>query len=164
MSRAMRIFAASSVCLLFLTQPIQGGVTLVEGVSNVRFQVRDQKIYVSYDLAGKGIYAVSLNLLRDGGEAGGEAPRTVSGDVGREVTPGKGKEIVWDALKDVEALEGNDFVFEVKAVRPGEGGSKWVWVLGAGAAGAAGVVALSGGGGDDGNTGKIIIEVPDPEE
>jgi len=159
----MGIFAALSCCLLLLAQPTWGGISLVEGVTNVRFQVRDQKVYISYDLAGKGLYAVSLSLLRDGEEPATETPRSISGDVGREVAPGKSKEIVWDALKDVEGLEGGDFVFQVKAVRPEEGSSKWVWVLGIGAAGAAGVVALSGGG-DEGNTGKIVIEVQDPEE
>ena len=131
-----------------------------EGVRNVRFQVRGQKIHVSYDLAGKGVYTVNLRLL-DGGRTLVARPRSVSGDVGKEVRSGKEKKIVWDALKDVARLGGDDFVFEVRAVRPG-GTSKWVWIGGAGiaAGGAAGAVLLQG----EEKKGTIVIDVPDPEE
>ena len=129
-----------------------------EGVQNVRHRVVGQKIHVSYDLVGEGDYTVALRLLEGTGEAFAAFPRSVSGAVGKGVRPGKGKKIVWEVLKDVEELEGDDFVFEVRAVRPG-GTSKWVWIGGAGVA--AGVAAALLGAGDD--TGTIVIDVPDPE-
>ena len=133
-----------------------------EGVQNVSFQVQNQKIHVSYDLIGKGTYTVTLQLAREEGRPWVPWLHSVSGDVGKGIQPGKKKEIVWDALKDVERLEGDNFVFEVRAARPG-GTSKWVWIGGAGvAAGAAGAVVLGGGGGEE--KGTIVIDVPDPEE
>ena len=132
-----------------------------EGVRNVGFQVQGQKIHVSYDLAGEGVYTVHLRLLGNGGRTMVTLPRSVSGDVGKGVRSGQGKKIVWDALKDVASLEGNDYVFEVKVVRPG-GINKWALISGAGiaAGGAAGAVLLQGGE----KKGTIVIDVPDPEE
>ena len=133
-----------------------------EGVQNVRFQVQGQKVHVSYDLIGKGAYTVTLQSVREEGRPWVPGLRSLSGDVGKGIQPGKKKEIVWDVLKDVERLEGDNFVFEVRAARPG-GTSKWVWIGGAGvAAGAAGAVVLGGGGGEE--KGTIVIDVPDPEE
>lgn len=133
-----------------------------EGVRNVGFVVQGQKIQVTYDLEGKGAYAVSLRLLEDGGKSVKVVSRAVSGDVGQEVTPGKGKKIVWDALKDAESLEGNGFIFEVRAVRPG-GISKWVWIGGAGIVAGTGAAVSMGGAGEE-KKGTIVIDVPDPEE
>jgi hypothetical protein len=134
-----------------------------EAVTGVRFAVQGQKVHVSYELAGQGAYTVSLRLLQGAERRVAATPRSVTGDVGPGVAAGTAKTIVWDALKDVEALEGRDYSFEVRAVRPG-GTSKWVWIGGAGlVAGGAGVVMATGAvGGED--KGTIVIDVPDPEE
>ena len=149
------------VCAVLLLA-VKGDIRAAEeGVRNVRFVVQGQKIQVDYDLEGNGTYTVALHLLGNGVLDIAVLPRSVSGDVGREVSAGKGKKIVWDALKDVESLEGSDFVFEVRATRPG-GISKWVWIGGAGVAVGAGAV-VSMGGGDGEKKGTIVIDVPDPE-
>lgn len=153
------------VCLVFLATLLLGvpgnSRAAEEGVRNVGFVARGQKIEVTYDLEGKGTYAVSLHLLGEAGQDTVATPQAVSGDVGQEVEPGKNKKIVWDVLKDVESLEGSGFVFEVRAVRLG-GISKWVFIGGAGIAAGAGAV-MSMGGGEE-KKGTIVIEVPDPEE
>ena len=162
MKNADRFYRMLLIFAMGLSLGLLSEVWAVEkGVRNVGFQVQGQKIHVSYDLAGKGVYTVHLRLLENGGRALTAWPRSVSGDVGKEVRSGTGKRIVWDALKDVASLEGNDYVFEVRAVRPG-GTSKWVWIGGAGiaAGGAAGAVLLQGGE----KKGTIVIDVPDPEE
>ena len=130
-----------------------------EGVRNVSFQVQGQKVHVSYDLAGEGVYTVHLRLLEDEGRTLTVQPRSVSGDVGKEVRSGKGKKIVWDALKDVESLKGDDFIFEVTVAGPRRIG-KWVWITGAAAGTAAGLMVL--GGGEE--KGTIAVKVTDPEE
>ena len=151
------------VCgVLGLCLSLSADVWAEEGVWDVGFEVQGQKVQVTYDLEGKGAYAVSLRLLGDAGKRVVAVPRTVSGDVGQGVTPGKRKKIVWEALKDVKSLEGNDFVFEVRAARSG-GSNKWVWIGGAGVTAGVGT-AICLGGGCGKKKGTIIIDVPDPEE
>jgi len=156
--RIGRILLAFSLALVL---GLSGGVRATEEtVQNVDFRIQGQKILVSYDLAGEGTYEVTLNLYRDGGRTLAERPRSVSGDIGKDIRPGKGKRIVWDVLKDMESLEGEGFVFEVRAVRPA-GTRKWVWVGGA-AAVAAGVAGVTKPW--EKKKGTIVIDVPDPEE
>jgi len=142
---------------------VTGDIQAVEeGVRNVGFVVQGQKIEVDYDLEGNGTYAVSLRLLESAGQDAVVIPRSVSGDVGQRVSPGKGKKVIWDALKDVERLEGSDFFFEVRASRSG-GISKWVWIGGAGIAAGTGAAVSLGTGGED-KKGTIVIDVLDPED
>ncbi|HID30361.1 MAG TPA: hypothetical protein EYP19_10200 [Desulfobacterales bacterium] len=85
-------------------------------VENVRFEQREDEVVVSYDLHGsEEIYTITLKGSSDGGRRFDIVPKTVSGDVGDKVSPGKGKQMVWEALKDVEQLSGDRFVFAVTA-------------------------------------------------
>ena len=129
-----------------------------EGVKDVRFWSQDNKVHVSYTLVGKGVYNVTLHMSDDGGKTFAHRPRSVSGDVGERMRPGPDKKIVWDALDEVEQLDGDSYAFRVRAVRSLKMG-KWPWIAGAGAAGAAAFVISKGGE----EKGEIVIEVPDPE-
>jgi len=90
-----------------------------QSVSNVRAgQTEDDQIIVTYDLLGESYqtFEISLLLSRDGGQNFDITPRTVSGDVGKDVKPGRGIKMVWDVLMDVPRLQGSAFVFRVTAV------------------------------------------------
>lgn len=83
--------------------------TSVSAVSNVNTQVSEErdKVTVTYDLARKaGVtnYHVTIRITLDGEVVSAQA---ISGDVGPNITPGYGKRIVWDVLKDLSELYGS---------------------------------------------------------
>lgn len=134
-----------------------------EGVTNVRFSVKDQWVTINYDLIGKGVYEVSLGLFQymDGKTLDHSSfLKQVWGDIGPGVKPGKGKVITWDA-GFVSSLAGMDYFFEVRAVRPAEK-HWWAWVVGSGAAG--GAIGTAAWLKTRTKKGTIVIDVPDPEE
>jgi hypothetical protein len=124
-------------------------------VTNVRFEVRGELIYVYYDLAGDGqkAHRVSLYLRRDSEPSFVYRPLNVTGEIGTIVFPASGKRITWEFTKDFpEGLQGEDFYFEVEAEAPGgTGGISPLVFIGGGIAVIGGIVAivLSGGGTDN---------------
>lgn len=77
-------------------------------VTNVVTQVSEDrdKVTITYDLArraGVNQYSVAIRVTLDGELVPAQA---LSGDVGPNITPGYGKRIVWDVLKDVSELYG----------------------------------------------------------
>lgn len=145
---------------------------------NVRFEVRDKGVVsVFYDLVSsdpRGIFSVALEASEDDGTTFGVQPRTVTGDVGERISPGPGKQILWEFSKDIERADVGRFRFRIVAIgapvkpeeteasvpgktaaptspAPGEATKKGVnpliWAGVAGGAAAAGLVAGSGGGG-----------------
>lgn len=116
-------------------------------VENVRFkQEIDSKVVVTYDLLGKSsqTYVVILSIFSP--ESRKKVPislGSLTGAVGKTVSPGKGLEIIWDLYKDYPGgLEGEGFRFIVDAyIQQKSGGSKWPWIV-AGIAAAGGVVYL----------------------
>ena len=114
-----------------------------ESVSEVRFRTVGNKVHVFYDLTGKDQYEVALWLSDDGGRRFTIVPKTLSGAIGRAVKPGQNKRIVWDVLRDVPRLEGNNFVFQVIARRPKNNATMWaLGLVGAGLVAGAAVYAL----------------------
>ena len=128
-------------------------------IENVKFKQEESKIIITYDLingdASK-YFEVSVEMSSDGGTNFSETVKTVSGDVGENIQPGKGKKITWDVLKDVTELSGSNFVFKIIATGTGSietvkaesssgGIPTWVWI-GGGAlvVGGAAVLLLSG--------------------
>jgi formylglycine-generating enzyme required for sulfatase activity len=89
-----------------------------EKVENVRAMQAGDKVYIYYDLMGDAEqYEVKVRGSSDGGRSFSLPMKTLSGDVGSRVVPGLNKKIVWDVLKDTDAVEGEQFVFEVMAER-----------------------------------------------
>ncbi|MEP6795997.1 MAG: hypothetical protein ABJB16_16835 [Saprospiraceae bacterium] len=83
--------------------------TTPPAVSNVVTQVSDDrdKVTVTYDLARRsGIpnYNIAVKIILDGEVVTAQA---LSGDVGPNITPGYGKRIVWDVMKDLSELSGS---------------------------------------------------------
>jgi hypothetical protein len=73
---------------------------------------------IQYDLEGipNKKYHVNLSLSDDYGETFTIKPASVQGDVGKSVTSGPDKEILWDIVKDYPGgLGGEGFVFAVDA-------------------------------------------------
>jgi hypothetical protein len=148
-----------SLFLCFLTE----ADAVEESVQNVDFTVQDTKVHISYALVGEGEYTVTLHLSQEGRRTFTYRPRSVSGDVGSEIRPGRGKKIVWDAQNDMGQLEGKGFVFEIRAVRPREL-SKWVWLAGAGVGAVGAATAMTLTGEDKEDKGTILIDIQDPGE
>jgi len=145
-----------AACVLLF--PLGVGATQ-ESVSEVRFRTVGDKVHVFYDLIGKGKYEVALWLSGDGGRRFTIVPKTLSGAIGSAVSPGQDKRIVWDVLRDVPRLEGEDFVFQVVARRPKNNTTMWtIGLVSAGLVAGAAIYALQPKEGD------VTLEIPDPEE
>ena len=131
-------------------------------VQNVTFRWENDTVFITYDLQGKADkkYPVSLMLSSASDVSFSHVPQAVSGDIGK-VTPGTGKEIVWQFTKDFpDGLRGEDFVFTLSAET-----RKSLWpyyLLGGGAALLGGVAYLATQTGDDAEdtTGSIVINIP----
>jgi len=174
---AVLILAAATLAIHPQAAPGQQAFAAPQGrIDNVRFeQAAGGRIQVFYDLVAsdpRSTFSVGLEVSADGGQTFTVKPSTLSGDVGPGVAPGAGKRIVWDAGKDVESVQVNQFRFRVvtlagyaspvsadsdgkgagvvpsadskSAVK--RGGSPLKWVLpAAGGAAAVGVLAAKGG-------------------
>jgi hypothetical protein len=87
-------------------------------VRNVRFEDNDETISVYYDLDGmmEKSYNVSITLSDDFGNTFKVKPKAITGDVGKNIKPGKDKTIIWYVKEDFpDGLSGQGFVFAVDA-------------------------------------------------
>jgi len=88
-----------------------------EKVENVRVEQVGGDVHIFYDLLGdEDKYQVEVRGSSDGGRTYTLPMKSVSGDVGKDVRPGRAKRIIWKALNDAGELEGDAFVFEVGTV------------------------------------------------
>ena len=95
----------------FLTLVLVGGlaarslVAAPPDVSNVQILQREgaKLVDISYDLSDPDTSSltVSVEASDDGGTTYDMSARTLSGDFGSGVSPGTGKQIVWDAGEDL---------------------------------------------------------------
>jgi len=135
-------------------------------VRNVRFEEIGEIVRVKYDLDGMTDkkYRISLSLSDDFGKTFKMKPRTVYGDVGKNIQPGLSKQITWYILRDFpEGLSGDGFVFAVDAELQKGGNKLPFYLLGAGVAGGVVyfVVRSSGEKSEpEPTTGSIVISVP----
>ncbi|MBI4645328.1 MAG: hypothetical protein HY738_01740, partial [Bacteroidia bacterium] len=87
-------------------------------ISNVHSQQQGDSVLIYYDILGttpEQKFDIRVHCSTDGGKIYGEALKSVSGDVGENITGGAGKIIIWDALKDVQKIEGKNIKFDVRA-------------------------------------------------
>ena len=120
-------------------------------VQNVRFEDQGETIVVYYDLSGESgqKYKIDITLNNDAGRNYAMSEKMMSGDVGKNVTSGPNKTIVWRMSEDYpEGLEGDAFVFSVNASLQKKNNKTWLYVAG-GAAVVGVVVGLAGGGGGE---------------
>lgn len=87
-----------------------------QSVENVRATVKSDIIIITYDLNGNADETFNVNLYSSRDNF--EKPLTlVTGDVGPNVTIGKGKRIEWLAKNELQEYTGS-LIFEVKAFLP----------------------------------------------
>ncbi len=100
-------------------------------VENVRYSVADQKVIINYDLngtAGKQ-YSIKLILKKQSDQNYQYIPSVVSGDVGKNQSPGKDKQIVWDISEEFPGgLFGKDYYFVVEATEINNNPSILSWI------------------------------------
>ncbi len=122
-----------AILFLFLIVPLNA-----QQISNVNFEIVETHAVVYYDLSGDDNteYEVSLILKREEADAFVFEPKTLSGDFGKKISPGKKKRIVW-AMQSEYFIdpEVKDFYFEVVAKEPSSK-SFWYYISG---------IALAGG-------------------
>lgn len=134
-------------------------------VSNVSFEDKSEIIVVQYDLYGEigKKYRVNLSLSDNNGISFAIRPKTVSGDIGKDISPGPKKTITWSYIEDFpNGLSGDKFVFAVDAELQ-KGGNKFpYYIIGAGVAGGVVYFVTSSFGKKEPEpkTGSIIIDVP----
>ncbi|GAA4450194.1 hypothetical protein GCM10023189_10540 [Nibrella saemangeumensis] len=72
-------------------------------ISNIQVDVDAQRVKITYDVAG--IKAQdSVYIQAQGRTKGLLRVRTVSGDIGKRITPGTNKAVLWDYVRDGEPL------------------------------------------------------------
>jgi uncharacterized protein (TIGR02145 family) len=77
-----------------------------------------QKLIVSYDITGgTGNYEVSLFCSTDDGTTWAGPLKSVSGDVGKNISASGSKKLTWTVLSDRAGLDGDKIRFKVKAVK-----------------------------------------------
>lgn len=87
-------------------------------IENVRFEQVGPLIYVHYDITGATsgqTFNISIYGSSDNGQTYDLPIKSVTGDVGLDIIAGQHKRIVWNAVKDIEKLKGDYFVFKIKA-------------------------------------------------
>jgi iron(II)-dependent oxidoreductase len=82
-------------------------------VSNVQVQQqhRGAKVNISYDVvdADSAILTIMILVSSDGGATFTTPAQTCTGDVGWGVAPGRGKQIIWDAMADMPDVFGENY-------------------------------------------------------
>lgn len=80
---------------------------VVSGVSAAQRPDDSRLVDITYSLSDASLCTVWVTVSDDGGATFQTIARTVSGDVGPNVSPGAGKQIVWDAGADIPGRVGN---------------------------------------------------------
>jgi hypothetical protein len=117
----MKKYSANNklINVIFLAALIlTSAVCFAQKIENVRPEVAGEKINIYYDLTGiaDGQFVfVKAYMSTDGGKTYGEPLKSVAGEVGMVVGPGKNKCIVWDVFKDTDELVSVNVKFKVKA-------------------------------------------------
>lgn len=139
----------------------------VTPVDNVRLHREKDQLVVQYDLDGDSDeYEVEFLLSTNGGATFDALPEAVTGDVGKDVTPGSDRQIVWRVLEDFpNGIRGSGNRLRVSA--EAEGGRGVFWVLGSaivvgGGATAAALLGMFQGGTNGG--GDLPNSPPTPPE
>ena len=94
-----------AIWLIIITFPLASLANIAPVVSNV--QVRQQhggaKVKISYDVvdADSAILTIMVLVSSDGGTTFTNTAQICTGDVGWGVSPGRGKQIIWDAVEDM---------------------------------------------------------------
>lgn len=104
-----------SIIITFLCLVGFNSVT-AQTVTNVRFSQEGDNVRITYDLSDPA--DITVEMSTDGGVTFSSRLLVhLSGDVGRNVSAGKNKSVLWNVLADVDNLEGDDIRFRVVPTR-----------------------------------------------
>lgn len=112
-------------------QKVQAQKTGKAEILKVSLDDQQEKIRIDYSLKAsrKAQFLVQLFYSKDGGKTFEGPMKSVLGDAGENITPGKEKKIYWDFLVDDPNFEGKNVSFKIKAflmnpstVAPPDGG------------------------------------------
>ncbi len=81
--------------------------SFAQQISNIHFEQVAKQIHIYYNLEGNQEYTVQVFCSTDNGQSWGRPLKHVTGAVGENQKPGKGKMIVWDVLAERDKLSGN---------------------------------------------------------
>ena len=102
------------ILLLFASQ-----ILFAQKIENVNFKQKNDTVFeINYDLSGtkpEQLFIVRLHYTTDGWKHYSDSLKFVSGDVGKGITGGKGKTIIWEAFKETKKLNEKKIKFDVKA-------------------------------------------------
>ena len=99
-------------CIIFLF--VLASFTLSgQSITNVKFQQVGNIIEVTYNLENDLSTDISLLCSVDSGRTFSSPLKFVTGDTGKDVTPGKDKKILWDVLKEREMLYSGQVSFKI---------------------------------------------------
>jgi hypothetical protein len=87
-------------------------------IKNVQFEDKGETIVVKYDIEGEPErkYKITLSLAYETGKSLPINAKYLKGDIGKNIKPGTGKEIIWELKNDYTfGLIGDGFVFGVTA-------------------------------------------------
>lgn len=153
-----------TLLLLYCTLCLFPSITFSQQlqVKNVRFESAGEIVKIHYDLFGEPgkRYKISLKLSENNGYTYNIRPKMISGDVGKNISVGKNKEVEWHMHKDFPSgLTGDEFVFAVDAEL--QKGRKWpYYLLGTGVVASAAFLYLTQPKEENPTTGSIIIDIP----
>lgn len=122
----LRNYYIFCITILFTITIISGlsNRAFAQKIQNVRAEQQGKKINIYYNITEaktQQTFDVKVYCSKDGGSTWGNPLYYVTGDVGKGVSGGYNKKIVWDVLKEVERLRGDDIKFQVRAKITGGG-------------------------------------------
>lgn len=97
-------------------------------IQNPDFHTEGLNVVVTYDLIGKQgkDYEVELLFSASGGESFDYEPQSVTGDVGKDISPGSDKRITWMVLQDFPGgLRSQNVQFKLLYEKDGGGAFGW---------------------------------------
>jgi formylglycine-generating enzyme required for sulfatase activity len=108
----------NNILILFAISFVYTGFNLPckgQKITNVQFRQESSKVIVNYDLEAASSYQINMLFSTDGGSHFEGPLQAVEGDVGPGISPGTGKQIIWNVLEERESLCSEGIVFKIAA-------------------------------------------------
>ncbi|HLO57280.1 MAG TPA: hypothetical protein VK179_00925 [Bacteroidales bacterium] len=106
--------------VLFILLVLYIPQSFCQTIENIDWNIKDKKVEIRYDLASNSkekIYKIEIYVSLDSGATFKKQElKFVTGDVGKDVKPGKEKKVIWDLSKEFPSFKEGDAVFEIKAI------------------------------------------------
>lgn len=128
----MNLIKRCLIIMIFLSYLFFQGDNLFSQITNIKFTDLGETILVKYKFNGQSDkkYKVTLTLSDDYGATFKIKPRSMTGDVGKNILADGDKKITWYIKQDFpEGLNGSGFVFAIDAETQ-KSGSKVLWFAG----------------------------------